>query len=149
TKNESDTVDNLMAKLHTNWGGGSQTNVLFKYADRQEDLVSNTYANSAWTNRQKSLGLSGDWIHQLDNGKLTATIGMDQLDSRRDSSGTEYEVQKFADKTRSTYTYGGFGNEMLRQRQYTGKLRMDWDSFNTGAIKHQLYAGLQLDRVNA
>lgn len=149
TKNESDTVDNLMAKLHTNWGGGSQTNVLFKYADRQEDLVSNTYANSAWTNRQKSLGFSGDWIHQLDNGKLTATLGMDQLDSRRDSSGTEFVVQQFADKSLSTYTYGGFGNEMLRQRQYTGKLRMDWDSFNTGAIKHQLYAGLQLDRVNA
>ena len=149
TNDESDTVDNLMGKLHTNWGGGTQTNVLLKYADRQEDLVSNTYANSAWTNRQKSLGLSGDWIQQLDSGKLTATLAVDQQDSRRDSSGTEFVVQQFADKSLSTYSYGGFGDEMLRQRQFTGKLRMDWDSFNTGSIRHQLYAGLQLERVNA
>ncbi|WP_367066769.1 TonB-dependent receptor plug domain-containing protein [Oryzisolibacter sp. LB2S] len=148
-RDSTDQVDNLMAKLHTRWGGGTSTNLLLKYSDRQEDLVSNTFADTSWTNRQKAMGLGFDLDQQLDGGKLTATLGVDQLDASRESSGNEFVTQLFADKSLSTYTYGGFGTESLEQRQYTARLRMDWDPVQTGNVQHRIYAGAQLLSTDA
>lgn len=55
-QDSKDTVYNLMAKLHTNWGGGTSTNLLLKYSDRQENLVSNTYSDTAWGQSPKGHG---------------------------------------------------------------------------------------------
>lgn len=148
-RNSKDTVDNLMAKLHTNWGGGTSTNLLLKYSDRQENLVSNTFADTAWINRQKAMGLAFDMSQQLASGKLTATLGVDQLNASRESIGNEFVVQQFADKSLSTYSYGGYGTESLDQRQYTAKVRMDWDPFTTGSVQHKVYAGAQLQSTDA
>lgn len=145
----SDSVDNLMAKLHTNWGGGTSTNLLLKYSDRQEKLVSNTYVDTSWINRQKAMGLAFDITQQVSSGKLTATLGVDQLNSSRESNGDSFVVQGFADKSLSSYSTVGFGTESLDQRQYTAKLRMDWDSFMTGPIQHKPYAGVQLQSTDA
>lgn len=140
-RDSKDQVDNLMAKLHTNWGGGTSSNLLLKYSDRQENLVSNTSMDSSWVNRQKAMGLGFDLSQQLDSGKLTATLGVDQLNASRESGSNALVVQQFADKSLSTYSYGGLGTESLKQRQYTSKLQMDWNGFSTGAIQHKLYAG--------
>ena len=35
-RDTKDTVDNLMAKLRTNWGGGTSSNLLLKYSDRRK-----------------------------------------------------------------------------------------------------------------
>lgn len=148
---EADRVDNLLGKLHTRWGGGTETNLLLKYADRQENLVSadSLSANMAWTNRQKAMGLGFDISQLLDSGKLTATLGVDQLDALRESDANEYTTQQFADTTLGRYSYGGFGVESLEQRQYSAKLRMDWNTFATGAVQHKLYAGLDLQSADA
>ena len=148
-RDSKDQVDNLMAKLHTNWGGGTSTNLLLKYSDRQENLASNTYADTSWINRQKAMGLAFDLNQQLDNGKLTATFGVDQLNASREDSSNVFVIQQFADKSLSSYTSGGFGIESLEQRQYTGKLRMDWDPFSTGSVQHKVYAGAQLQSTDA
>lgn len=148
-RDSKDQVDNLMAKLHTNWGGGTSSNLLLKYSERQENLVSNTSMDSSWVNRQKAMGLGFDLSQQLDSGKLTATLGVDQLDASRESGSNALVVQQFADKSLSTYSYGGFGTESLKQRQYTSKLQMDWNGFSTGAIQHKLYAGAQLQSTEA
>lgn len=149
--NESDQVDNLLVKLHTHWGSGTETNLLLKYADRQENLVSanNMFANLAWQNRQKAMGLGFDLSQVLDSGKLTATLGVDQLDALRKSDFNEYTTQLFADSKLGKYTSGGFGVESLEQRQYTAKLRMDWNTFATGAVQHKLYAGVDLQSTDA
>ncbi|MDI9853650.1 TonB-dependent receptor plug domain-containing protein [Comamonas sp. 17RB] len=146
---EKDQVDDLLAKLHTNWGGGTTSNLLLKYSNRQEDLVSNSYADTAWTNRQKAMGLGLEVFQQLDNGKLTATLGVDQLNAARESSADAFTVQLFADKSLSSYTWGGFGKESLEQRQYTGKLRMDWNTFANGAVRHKVYGGVDLTSTDA
>lgn len=148
-RDSKDSVDNLMAKLHTNWGGGTSSNLLLKYSDRQENLVSNTYSDTSWINRQKAMGLGFDLNQQMVGGKLTATFGVDQLDASRESSSNVFVVQQFADKTLSSYTSGGFGAESLEQRQYTAKLRMDWDSFKTGSVQHKVYAGAQWQSTDA
>lgn len=145
----SDSVDNMMAKVHTNWGGGTSSNLLLKYSDRQERLVSNSYVDTAWVNRQKAMGLGFDLSQQLDSGKLTATLGVDQLDASRESGANTFLVQNFANKNLSSYSTVGFGTESLEQRQYTAKVRMDWDSFKTGAVQHKVYAGVQLQSTDA
>lgn len=146
---EKDQVDNFFAKLYTNWGAGTHSSLLLKYADRQEDLVSNSFADTAWTNQQKAMGVAFDITRQLDSGRLKLKLGVDQLNARRDSSNDELTVQMFADKSLSTYTWGGFGAESLEQRQYAAKLRMDWDSIAHGSVQHKLYAGADLQSLDA
>ncbi|QXZ11173.1 TonB-dependent receptor plug domain-containing protein [Comamonas sp. Y33R10-2] len=148
-RDSKDTVDNLMAKLHTNWGGGTSSSLLLKYSDRQENQVANGYGNTSWVNRQKAMGLAFDLNQQLASGKLTATFGVDQLDSARESDTNTFVIQNFADKSLSSYSSIGYGTESLEQRQYTGKLRMDWDAFKTGSVQHKVYAGAQLQSTDA
>lgn len=151
---EKDSVDNLLAKLHTRWGGGTESSLLLKYADRKEDLVSNSNANSSWTNRQKAMGLSFDISHAFDGGKWTSSLGVDQLDSRRESDSNEYITQQFmrtatAVNSALTYIYGGLGNASLDQRQYTAKTRLDLDVIATGAVRHKMYVGADLQSIDA
>lgn len=148
-RDQSDQVDNLMVKLSTNWGGGTRSNLTLKYADRQEDLVHASMADTAWTNRQKAMGLGLDVMHALDAGLLTLKLGVDHLDALRDSSGSEFVTQQFADKSLSQYSYGGFGKEALQQHQYNAKLRMNWNAFQVGAVQHQMYAGVDLQAIDA
>ncbi|HEY4663783.1 MAG TPA: TonB-dependent receptor [Comamonas sp.] len=145
----NDTVDNLFAKFHTHWGNDLETNLLLKYADRQEDLVDNFYADTAWTNQQTAYGLGLEAMQKMDSGKLTLKLGVDQLNAQRDASATEFVTQQFVDKSLSQYVYGGYGTESLEQRQLSSKLRMDWNGFTTGRIRHKLYAGLDAQAVDA
>lgn len=149
TTGQRDQVDNLFAKLHTHWGQGLETHLTAKYADRQEHLVDNFFADTAWTNRQKAYGLGLDAIQALDQGKLTLKLGFDQLDALRESEGNAFVTQQFADKTLSQYTYGGYGTESLAQQQIAAKLRMDWDGFSTGNVRHKAYAGVELQSTTA
>ena len=149
TADQDDQVDNLFAKFHTHWGQGLETNLTLKYADRQEDLVDNFYADTAWTNRQKAYGLGLDAIQKLDKGKLTFKLGWDQLDALRVSDSNEFVTQQFVDKSLAQYTYGGYGTEALKQQQMAAKLRMDWDSFSTGNVRHKAYAGVDLQSTQA
>lgn len=146
---QNDQVDNMFAKFHKDFSGGLEANVTFKYADRQESLVDNFFADTNWINRQKAYGLGFDAIKRADQGKLTLKLGFDQLDALRESSGTEFVTQQFADKSLSQYTYGGYGTEALEQRQMTAKLRMDWNSFATGHVLHKIYAGVDLQSIEA
>ena len=95
------------------------------------------------------MGLAFDLNQQLKNGKLTATLGVDQLDSARESDSNAFVIQSFADKSLSSYSSIGFSTESLEQRQYTAKLRMDWDPFKTGSVQHKVYAGAQLQSTEA
>lgn len=146
---QSDQVDNLLAKFHTAWGQGLVTDLTLKYADRQEDLVDNFFADTAWTNQQKAYGLGLDAIQRLEAGKLSLKLGWDQMDAQRVSSSNAFVTQQFADKSLSQYTYGGFGAEALEQRQLSAKLRMDWNTFSTGAVRHKVYAGVDLQSTEA
>lgn len=148
-RDQSDQVDNVMAKLHTNWGGGTRSNVTLKYADRQEDLVHATFADTAWTNQQKAMGLGLDVMQALEVGELTLKLGVDHLDAQRKSSSHEFVTQQFADKSLSQYIHGGFGQEALKQHQYNGKLRMNWNALQLGALQHQIYAGVDVQTVDA
>lgn len=149
TTDQSDHVDNLFAKLHRHWGDGLETSLTLKYADRQEDLVDNFYADTQWTNQQKSYGMGLDATQSLDAGKLTLKLGFDQLNAVRDSSSNEFVTQQFADKSLSQYTYGGYGTEALAQQQVTAKLRMDWQTLKTGSVSHKIYAGLDTQSIDA
>lgn len=150
TEKQADTVDNLMAKIHTNWGGGTRTNLLFKYADRQEDLVHSAFPDTAWTNRQKATGLGLDLVQTLDSGELTAKLGWDQMDALRESSATELVTQQFwSGSGLAQYTWGGFGTEALEQRQLSAKLRMDWNAFDAWGLRHKVYAGLDVQDTDA
>lgn len=95
------------------------------------------------------MGLAFDLNQQLDSGKLTATFGVDQLNASRESNSNAFVIQQFADKSLSSYSSVGFGTESLEQRQYTAKLRMDWDPFKTGSVQHRVYAGAQLQSTDA
>lgn len=145
----SDQVDNVFAKFHRRWGQGLDTNLTLKYADRQEHLVDNFFADTAWTNQQKAYGIGLDATQVLDAGKLSLKFGLDQLNAQRNSSGTEFVTQQFADKSLSQYTYGGFGTEALEQQQVTAKLRMDWKTLQTGAVSHKIYAGVDAQSIDA
>lgn len=149
TTDQKDQVDNLFAKFHTNWGQGLESNLTVKYADRQEDLVDNFYADTAWTNRQKAYGLGLDVMQKLDPGKLTLKLGFDQLDALRESDANEFVTQQFAEKSLSQYTYGGYGTESLEQQQMAAKLRMDWNSFSIGNVRHKAYVGAELQSTEA
>lgn len=61
----------------------------------------------------KAYGIGLDATQVLDAGKLSLKFGLDQLNAQRNSSGTEFVTQQFADKSLSQYTYGGFGTEAL------------------------------------
>ena len=148
-RDESDTVDNLFAKFHTRWSGDTKSSITFKYADRQEDLASSDFANTSWSNRQTAYGVALDLEQLLESGKLTAKIGFDQMDALRDSSSNEFTTQQFADKSLAQYVSGGFGTESLNQRQTTAKMRMDWNAFGTGSIRHKVYAGLDVQSTKA
>lgn len=148
-RDQSDQVDNLMAKLSTNWGGGTRTNLTLKYADRQEDLVHASFADTAWTNQQKAMGLGLDLVQALEAGALTLKLGVDHLDALRNSSSTEFVTQQFVDKSLSQYSYGGYGKEALQQHQYNAKLRMNWNAVQLGDVLHQLYGGVDAQTIDA
>lgn len=149
SSDNSDQVDNLLAKLHTHWGRGLETNLTLKYADRQEALVDNFFADTAWTNRQRAYGVGLEAMQKLDAGKLTLKLGMDQLDALRESGAAQFVTQQFADKALTQYSFGGYGTEALEQTQLAAKLRMDWLPFNTGALRHKAYAGVDLQSTDA
>lgn len=148
-RESSDLVDNLMAKVHTHWGSGTETSLLLKYADRREHLVSNFYADTAWTNRQKAMGVAADLVKPFRGGKLTVKVGYDEMDALRTSSSNEFITQRFVGNTYTQYTYGGFGTESLDQTQTTARVRVDLDENQIGALKNRLYAGLDLDQTRA
>lgn len=149
----SDSVDNALLKLHTDWGGGTESSVLLKWADRQEHLISNTYANSAWANRQQAQGFAADLRHALAHGGLLKiSVGHDQLDSVRESAATSFVTYQFYNGSTAAYpayTTGGFGTESLQQRQSTAKLRYDAPSFHTFDVNHQVYVGLEGQNIQA
>lgn len=149
-ENKSDTVDNLMGKIHTHWGGGLRTNVLLKHADRQEDLVHSFFPDTAWTNRQKATGVAVEVEQTLASGELTAKIGWDQMDALRESSDTQLVTQQFWNGSGlSQYTAGGFGTEALKQRQLSAKLRMDWNAFDAWGLHHKVYVGADIQGTDA
>lgn len=146
---EADRVDNLLAKLRTEWGGGTESSMLLKWSDRQEQLVSNAFADSAWTNRQTAVGFSGEVVHPLGWATLTARLGHDQLDNLRRSNGTEFVTQQFATPGLTSYTYGGFGTESLKQGQTTARVQLDGRHFQTGPVGHRLYGGVEWMDIDA
>lgn len=146
---ESDLADNLLAKMHTHWGTGVESNVVLKYANRKEDLVSNNFADTAWTHQQESKGLAFDMSQQLDIGKWSWSLGLDQMDAVRKSDATEFITQKFWSSSYGSYSYGGFSTESLEQRQWSSKLRMDWNTQQRGAVQHKAYVGLDLQHTEA
>lgn len=144
----SDRVDNFLAKLHTHWDADTESNLLLKYADRQEDLVSNYFTNQKWTHRQRAMGLGLDVMRKVQGGALELKLGIDQMDAARNAEGHEYVTQQFADKTLNYYT-GGYGDTSLDQRQTSAKLRFDADTVQTGAVQHKWYAGLDWQGTQA
>lgn len=95
------------------------------------------------------MGLGLDVMQSLDTGALLLKLGVDHLDALRDSRGTEFVTQQFADKSLSQYSYGGYGKEALQQHQYNAKLRMNWNAVQLGAVQHQIYAGIDAQVVDA
>lgn len=150
TRAQSDQADNLMAKLRTQWGAGMETTVLVKMADRKENLVSNTFADTAWTNRQHAQGLAAELLYPTDLGKLTIKAGYDQLDNLRESNATQLVTQRFATALGlAQYTYGGLGTESLKQEQTSLKVRFDLKDIDTGPIRLKVYGGLEGENTNA
>ena len=151
---ESDTVDNLMLKFRTQWDAKTSSSILVKYADRKEDLVSNTSSNQNWTNQQKASGLGFDFDKALALGSLEVNIGMDQLDSMRESDSNVQVTQNFmrtatAIDATKTYTYGGLGSAALKQKQYSAKARLNINPFFIGTVQHKIYFGVDAQKVEA
>lgn len=150
TRSQADRVDNLMAKLHTRWSQATTTALTLKRADRSERLVSNFFADTAWTNRQRATGLHGQLEHRAQGvGVFTATLSHDQMDALRTSSGTELVTQQFADRSLAQYTRGGLGTEALKQRQWGAALKLDAEPVRVGDVAHHLQAGVELQNTQA
>ncbi|MFZ4550812.1 MAG: TonB-dependent receptor plug domain-containing protein [Aquabacterium sp.] len=146
-KTATDRVDNALLKVHTTWNTATESSVLVKLADRQENLVSNTYADTAWTNQQQAQGIATELQHTLtQGGQIKINLGYDQLDNLRHSDSDEfvtYQFYKGSSMAYPSYTTGGFGTESLKQHQRTAKLRYDLPGFQTASIQHQMYVGLE------
>lgn len=147
--NSKDRVDNVFAKVHTRWSASTDSALTFKYADRREDLVdSGVMANRVqWQHQQKAYGLGFDLNHDFGWGQGRLQLGYDQMNSYRNSDGTEYMVNMvFLPNGRPDYTYisGGFGQESTEQRNLTLKSRLEFKPFQAGAIEHAPYVGFEL-----
>lgn len=154
TDKESDSVDNLMLKFRTKWDAKTSSNIILKYADRQEDLVSNSFSNQNWTNRQKASGFGFEFDRDLQFGNFEVNVGLDQLDSMRESDSNVQVTQNFmrtatAIDAAKTYNYGALGSAALKQKQYSAKARVDFKPLLTGAVQHKVYVGLDAQKVKA
>ncbi|MCX5462680.1 TonB-dependent receptor [Alcaligenes parafaecalis] len=147
--NSKDRVDNVFAKVHTRWSASTDSALTFKYADRREDLVdSSMMANGIqWQHQQKAYGLGFDLNHDFVWGQGRVQLGYDQMNSYRNSDDTAYMVHMvYQPNGRLDYNYmsGGFGQESTEQLNLTLKSRLEFKPFQTGAIEHAPYVGLDL-----
>jgi len=142
----TDRVDNFLGKFTLKASPATVSDLTLKLSDRREDLVSNGSLDSAWTNRQKAHGIAWNIEHSWDKAHLQVQAGWDDYTINRDSNHESLVVYQFADR-RPQYSIGGFGKEEKRQQTFSLGSRLDVAPFQTGALEHNVYAGVQAQRI--
>ncbi|OZI58916.1 TonB-dependent receptor [Bordetella genomosp. 1] len=143
----NDRVDNFLGKFSTRFSGDTVSDLVVKYSDRREELVSNFFRDTGWENRHAARGLGWNLDHRFKGGRVSVQAGWDKFVSNRSSEATEFVTQQFWDR-RPQYVWGGFGKEEKAQQNLTFATRVDLDPVDTGFLRHNLYAGVQAEQVD-
>jgi hypothetical protein len=145
--NYRDQIDNFLGKFSVRASARTTADLVLKYSDRKETLVSNLFRETRWDNNHAARGISVNIDHQFQGGRYSLQAGWDRALSNRVSVGDE--LVTFQPRGLPQYTAGGFGKEQKQQDSWTLKGRVDLDPVRTGAITHIPYAGLEWQRVQA
>ncbi|OZI53521.1 TonB-dependent receptor [Bordetella genomosp. 5] len=142
-----DRVDNFLGKFSTRLSSDTVTDLVLKYSDRRESLVSNFFRNTNWDNQHAARGVGWNLDHRFDGGRVSVQAGWDKFVSNRSSDATELVTQQFSDR-RPQYTWGGFGKEEKAQQTVSFSTRVDLDPVDTAFLRHNLYGGVQAEQVD-
>ncbi len=142
-----DRIDNFLGKFSVRASADTIADLTLKYSDRRETLASDLFRNTRWDNNHGARGVSGNVDHLFQGGRFTLQAGWDRSMSNRRSVGNElvtYQPYKLPQ-----YTAGGFGREQTQQDAWTLKGRIDLDPVRTGIFTHSLYAGADIQHIEA
>lgn len=142
-----DRVDNFLGKFSVRASADTTADLTLKYSDRSETLSSYLFRDTRWDNNHGAYGLSGNLEHLFQGGRFALQAGWDHATSDRQSVGDE--LVTYQPYRLPRYTAGGFGKEQTRQDTWTLKGRVDLDPVRTGIFTHSLYAGADLQQVEA
>ncbi|CUJ97884.1 Outer membrane receptor for ferric coprogen and ferric-rhodotorulic acid [Achromobacter sp. 2789STDY5608615] len=142
-----DRIDNFLGKFSLRAGADTVIDLALKYSDRSETLSSYLFRDTRWDNNHGARGVSLNLEHRFTQGRFSLQGGWDTAMSNRYSSDNELVTQRPFGLPK--YTTGGLGREQTQQDTWTLKSRVDLAPLHTGVLTHGLYAGVDLQRVDA
>jgi len=142
-----DRIDNFLGKFSVRASADTIADLTLKYSDRRETLASDLFRNTRWDNNHGARGVSGNVDHLFQGGRFTLQAGWDRSMSNRTSVGNE--LVTYQPYRLPQYTAGGFGREQTQQDTWTLKGRIDLDPVRTGVFTHSLYAGTEIQHIDA
>ncbi|WP_238926309.1 TonB-dependent receptor [Achromobacter xylosoxidans] len=143
----SDRVDNFLGKFSVHASADTVADLTLKYSDRSETLASNLFRDTHWDNNHGAYGVSGNLEHRLGAGRLTLQAGWDHAMSNRRSMSREWVTTR--PYGLPSYFKGGFGREQKQQDTLVLKSRIDLDPLRTEAFTHNVYAGIDVQQIDA
>lgn len=149
TSIQDDRVDNVLGKFTLRASADTTSDLTLKYSRRTEELVDDFFVDTSWKYNHQAYGLAWNLVHQLPGARYTLTAGYDRFQDDRRSDGNEFVTHFFVGNTGRNYTTGGFGREETLRDTWTLKNRLDFDPVSTGAVTHNIYAGLDIQHVDA
>ena len=87
--NYRDQIDNFLGKFSVRASARTTADLVLKYSDRKETLVSNLFRETRWDNNHAARGISVNIDHQFQGGRYSLQAGWDRALSNRVSVGDE------------------------------------------------------------
>ncbi len=145
--NYRDRIDNFLGKFSVRPDADTLVDLTLKYSDRSEALTSNTARDTQYANNHGAYGLAARLEHRLPAARLTLQAGWDHAMSNRRSTSREWVTTR--PYRLPVYFKGGFGREQKQQDTVLLKGRIDLDPLRARAFTHNVYAGIDAQRIDA
>jgi len=141
-----DRIDNVLAKFNLNASSDTTSHLTLKYAQRTEELVNGTWL---WEYNHQAYGAAWSLVHKLPRASYSLTTGYDHFLNDRDSNSNAMITYAYDVDRRLQHTSGGYSREETARDTWSIKNRLDFDPVTTGPVSHSVYAGLDVQHIDA